>query len=133
GIWQGKRETLFWSLTALIALGLSFGANSVVFPVFYNLLPGLRFFRGQERAAYLVANGLTILAGYGLTYLLDWNSTKNRQLQRGLWALFFVTISVTVITAVLWLSGSEQASQLLDNIVLSTLVSGTALFLIMSL
>ncbi len=133
GIWRGQRETLFWTLAALIALGLSFGANSVVFPALYNLLPGLRFFRGQERAAYLVTNCLAILAGYGLIYLLGWTGAKNRQLQRGLWALFFLTISVTVFTAVLWLSGSEQASQLLNNIVLSTLVAGAALFLVVSL
>ncbi len=137
GFWQGKRETLFWTVTALIALGLSFGANSVIFPVFYNLLPGLRFFRGQERAAYLVANSLAILAGYGLIYLAEWNqaqlSSATRNIQRLLWALFGITLISAGITAVLWLSGSQPADQVLNNMVLSAVVAGAALYLVTSL
>ncbi|MBZ0277324.1 MAG: hypothetical protein K8I60_14360, partial [Anaerolineae bacterium] len=47
-LWRRLPGTLFWGITALLALGLSFGANSVIFPLLYNLLPGMRFFRGQE-------------------------------------------------------------------------------------
>ena len=35
-------------------------------------IPGLRFFRGQERAALLVANSLAVLAGLGIAALANW-------------------------------------------------------------
>lgn len=49
-----------------IALLLSFGGNGFLYPLFYHLAPGFNLFRGQERAAFLVAFGLSVLAGYGL-------------------------------------------------------------------
>ncbi|MCS6826933.1 MAG: YfhO family protein [Caldilinea sp.] len=48
------------------ALLLSFGGNGFLYPLFYHLVPGFNLFRGQERAAFLVAFGLSVLAGYGL-------------------------------------------------------------------
>lgn len=49
-----------------VALLLSFGGNGFLYPLFYHLAPGFNLFRGQERAAFLVAFGLSVLAGYGL-------------------------------------------------------------------
>lgn len=49
-----------------IALLLSFGGNGFLYPLFYHLAPGFNLFRGQERAAFLVSFGLSVLAGYGL-------------------------------------------------------------------
>ncbi len=76
-VWRRLPQAGFWGLVALLALLWSFGANSVVFPALYNLLPGLRFFRGQERAAYLVANSLAILAGIGAAWLLNWDAERD--------------------------------------------------------
>ncbi len=66
---QGLRTVRFWLLTALFALTLSLGNNAALFPALYNLLPGLRWFRGQERAAYLVSHSLAIAAGLSLAQL----------------------------------------------------------------
>lgn len=55
----------FFTLLTLVALLLSFGGNAFLYPIFYRLLPGWDLFRGQERAALLVALGLSVLAGYG--------------------------------------------------------------------
>src|SRR5690606_12469825 len=62
-------QSLFWGGVALIGLLWSFGENSAFFAAIYNLLPGLRFFRGQERAAFLVMVSLATLAGLGATAL----------------------------------------------------------------
>lgn len=56
----------FFLGVAGVALLLSFGGNGFLYPLFYHLAPGFNLFRGQERAAFLVAFGLSILAGYGL-------------------------------------------------------------------
>jgi hypothetical protein len=57
---------LFFLGLALVALLLSYGGNGFLYPIFYRFAPGFDLFRGQERAAYLVAFGLSVLAGYGM-------------------------------------------------------------------
>lgn len=61
------RSGVFFFLgLAMTALLLAYGGNAFLFPLFYRVAPGFDLFRGQERAAFLVALGLSVLAGYGL-------------------------------------------------------------------
>jgi len=55
----------FFGAMALAALLLSYGDEGRLYAFFYRWLPGWNLFRGQERAAYLVGFGLSVLAGYG--------------------------------------------------------------------
>ncbi|MCA9915144.1 MAG: hypothetical protein KC496_17435, partial [Anaerolineae bacterium] len=66
----------FWLGAASIGLLLSFGANTAFYPTLDNLLPGLSFFRGQERAALIVAFSLATLAGLGAAKLAAWASDE---------------------------------------------------------
>lgn len=75
---QGLRTARFWLLTALVALALSLGKNAALFPALYNLLPGLGWFRGQERAAYLVSHSLAICAGLTLAQLGNNSDSTSR-------------------------------------------------------
>ena len=59
-------ESRFWLAVAALSLLQSLGDKGLLFDLSYNLLPGLRYFRGQERAAVVVAYCLTIVAGLGL-------------------------------------------------------------------
>ncbi|HRW50669.1 MAG TPA: hypothetical protein P5333_24295, partial [Caldilinea sp.] len=61
-----RAGVLFFGGLAFVALLLSYGGNGFLYPLFYRLAPGFDLFRGQERAAYLVALGLSVLAGYGV-------------------------------------------------------------------
>ncbi len=61
--------TLFFTALALLALLLAFGGNAFLYPLAYRVAPGWGWFRGQERAAYLVALALSILAGIGAAAL----------------------------------------------------------------
>ncbi|MBW4436069.1 MAG: YfhO family protein [Pleurocapsa minor GSE-CHR-MK-17-07R] len=70
GLLRRAPGSLFWGLAALLALLWSFGGNGPLYPLLYSVLPGASYFRGQERAAYLVAYALAILAGLGLPSLL---------------------------------------------------------------
>lgn len=127
-IWRRLKGGLFWGLVAFIALGLSFGANSAVFPLFYNILPGLRFFRGQERAAYLVSNSLAILAGLGASHLINWdkeqwpNATKN--LYRGLLSLSGVCGAVVALVfAERWLASNLEQGEKLGIAIFSAVIA----------
>ena len=68
---QRVKAAVFWLLLALFALALSMGNGLALYPLLYNVLPGLRWFRGQERAAYLVTQSLAIVAGLTLARLGD--------------------------------------------------------------
>ncbi len=82
------RESRFWLLVAVIALLHSLGENSAFYYASYNLIPGLRFFRGQERAALLVANSLAILAGLGIAALADCPNQALRKRALRYWSRF---------------------------------------------
>lgn len=64
-----NRNIWFWLGVVVVSLLFSLGANGPLYPALYNVVPGLSFFRGQERAAFLVANAAAILVGYGAIQL----------------------------------------------------------------
>ena len=63
------RSALFFAALVALALLVSYGNHGFLYPVFYRWAPGWAMFRGQERAAYLVAFGVSLLAGYGAAAL----------------------------------------------------------------
>jgi len=62
---SARGATGFFLVLGLMALLLSYGDNGFLYPIFHRLAPGWNFFRGQERAAYLVILSLSALAGLG--------------------------------------------------------------------
>lgn len=133
-LWRRVPGSLFWGVVALLALGLSFGANSALFPALYNLLPGLRFFRGQERAAYLVANSLAVLAGLGMAHLAAFDKLQDfkaaRRIQQGLAALTAASGIFAAVLVVAWLSDSDAYGAVVSPVVFSVLIAAAALLLI---
>ncbi len=64
-LWRRVNSAWFWGVVALIALLWSFGSNGALFPALYNVLPGLLYFRGQERAAFFDRQQLSDPCGDG--------------------------------------------------------------------
>jgi hypothetical protein len=121
------RRTGFWFVVAGAGLLLSFGGNSAFFPSLYNLLPGLRFFRGQERAAYLVANSLAILAGMGLAGLLRDEVHRGGLLfRRLLLATVMLTGAAFFFVAILWLGFREQYGEVIGPVAFAFIVAAAA-------
>lgn len=82
---RNESESRFWMVVALIGLIHSVGANSSFYYASYNLIPGLRFFRGQERAAFLVANSLAILTGLGIASVSTWANQLHKSTALKYW------------------------------------------------
>lgn len=61
----GRLAVLYFSLLAGLGLLVSYGRYGFLFPLIYRWLPGWSLFQGQERLAYLVTFGLSLLAGFG--------------------------------------------------------------------
>ncbi len=132
-LWRRVPGSLFWGSIVLVGLGLSFGANSAIFPALYNLLPGMRFFRGQERAAYLVAHSLAILAGLGLVHLFNWNKDQwpnaAKNLRRLMFGLAGLTGAAVVIVFNEWLNRQEELADEFSIVMFGALIAAAAVFL----
>lgn len=86
---QTSPQSHLWFFLALtlLALLLAYGRNAFLYPLFYQFAPGWNLFRGQERAAFLVALGLSVLAGYGAAAV-----PTLPLLTRQRWALLFIAL-----------------------------------------
>jgi hypothetical protein len=129
-LWRRVPGAWFWGIAALAALVWSLGANSPLYPLLYNTLPGLRFFRGQERAAYVWAGAIAILAGLGVAALPLLNHTlAARVLRRVLWALAAFAALVVAFAFSGWLGAPEAYAQALPAVVFggSMVIAGALL------
>lgn len=130
-VWRRLPESAFWAAAALIALGLSFGTGSALYPALYNLLPGLRYFRGQERAAYIVAGSVALLAGLGAAHIGGWDRLKDfkdtRRIQQALLALLLVCAGAALLTLLAWFGASAQYEPYLNALMFTALIAGLAL------
>ena len=129
-------QSQFWGAVALLALLWSFGANSAVYPLLYNVLPGLSFFRGQERAAYLVVDSLAILAGIGAAWLMQWDAMRDHvaglRLRVALNRAFYLALAFGALIFVAWIGNPDAFGKVIRPLALTLIVTG-ALTLIISL
>jgi hypothetical protein len=95
-LWSNEKSARFWGIVVAVALVLSFGGATIFYRLAYLLAPGFSWFRGQERAAYVIAYGVAILAGLG-TAALQHRQVWPRQWQRIL----------SVFAALCWLVAVE--------------------------
>ena len=87
----------YFAVLALVAWLVSYGRNGFLYPLFYRWMPGWNLFQGQERVAYLVAFGLSLLAGFGAA-ALDALSSRQR---RG-FALAFALLVIAGVAGFVW-------------------------------
>jgi hypothetical protein len=133
-VWRKLPQSRFWGIVALFGLLWSLGANSALYPFLYNLLPGLRFFRGQERAAYLVANSLAILAGMGAANLISWNAVDDhaagQRLRKILVRVFFIVLIFAALVFIAWLGSPEDYGEIVGKVAFATLMIGLTTLLL---
>lgn len=119
---------VFWAATAAFALLWSFGGGSVVYPLLYQILPGLRFFRGQERAAFLVSMSLAILAGLGVISLARLDIIRDYpfvlRLRVMLRRLLTAALILAAIVFAAWLGSAGQLGSAMSRIAFGTLMIG---------
>jgi hypothetical protein len=118
------RLSAFWLILAIVALLHSFGGNTVLYYLLYNPLPGLRFFRGQERAALLVANSLAVLAGIGMTQLEIWSKDReSKDIQRLLLGLLLFVGAIATVVYVAWWGNVGNFGQAVSIATFSALIA----------
>ena len=93
GIIIFRRDPFVLSLAtvSVFALLLSFGHHmSLLYDIFYNLVPGFNKFRAPSMVLALMQFSFPILAGYGLTGLVKMSREGNPDIQKWLKILFIV-------------------------------------------
>ena len=130
-VFRNQGDSRFWLIVAIVGLLHSLGNNSAFYSLSYNFVPGLRFFRGQERAAYVVANSLAILAGLGITAAATWPNHLYRKRALRLWAAFTaIVIGVAILALFAWKAEADAWGELFSIAVRSALVCFAALRLL---
>ncbi len=136
-VYRREKQAIFWGAVALFALVWSFGANSALFPALYNLVPGLRFFRGQERAAFIVMQALAILAGLGAANLLEWDAARDyaAALRVRVWLnrVFSAALVLGAFVFVAWIDISGGFDSLISPFAFALIMIGAAFLLIPNL
>jgi hypothetical protein len=96
-------NSFFWFVVAIVGLLHSFGEKSAFYHLLYYPTPGLVFFRGQERAVFLVANSLAILAGIGAAQItLGAYVNKRNHILRILLGLIAILSLIAIDIFVQW-------------------------------
>ncbi|HVU10937.1 MAG TPA: YfhO family protein [Phototrophicaceae bacterium] len=133
-LWRRASQARFWGIVALFALLWSFGANSALYPLLYNILPGLYFFRGQERAAYLVVDSLAILAGLGAAELTRWDSLRDHVagLRLRLWLnrAFTLALALGALIFIAWIGNTSAYTSAVRGITLTIVALGVTYFIV---
>ena len=112
---RNAAESRFWLAAALVGLLHSLGDNSSFYYLTYNLIPGLRFFRGQERAAFVVANSAAILVGLGIIAAAAWSNQAHRQQAMRWWRRFAALTALVALGAYFgWIADAEHWGPFLD-------------------
>lgn len=84
---KSTAHTRFWIGVGVLGLLLSFGQRVAIYDLIYILVPGFAFFRGQERAALLVAMAGAVLVALGAQKVLEGSFSAHFWLRRVLSAL----------------------------------------------
>ena len=104
-----RPEAVFWGWSAAFGLLLSFGANTAFYGLLYWIMPGLSFFRGQERAAFFVAYSLAVLTGLGMSALTHQDVPRWRPVLLGFAACL---TGLALLSVLAWIGFPGQHSAL---------------------
>lgn len=98
-----RSDKVFWYAFTSVAFLLSFGDRLLGFDLAYLLLPGYRLFQRQERLAFLISFGLSVLAACSMdSFWQAWSRPVRRRVAnathflKGLLGLLFIALLVVV-------------------------------------
>ena len=96
-----RKKYIFWFGVIIVGLLLSLGGHSIIYDLFYLIVPGFNIFREQERAASLVMFAMTVLATYQIGWLLN-RRTPRLEDRRFLWLarahLILAAVTFVIVT-----------------------------------
>ena len=123
-VWRRAAESRFWLGVAAVGLLLAFGHNTIIYDIAYNLLPGFNLFRGQERAALLVAISAAVLVALGTATVTAFAAGPLPERYRQvLWSGVGGLLSIFGLFAFHWLTTPNDDSRRLGLITMSVILA----------
>jgi hypothetical protein len=120
-VWRKEPGARFWGIVVLVALIFSFGGATLLYQIAYLLAPGVSWFRGQERAAYVVAQGIAVLSGLGVAALRG-DALPAARLSRGLGIAAAVAWALAVETFIIHQFVDAEHTQLASGVMFLALL-----------
>jgi len=128
-VWRRVNGPIFWIVLAVVAFGLSFGQRTIIYDLFYNLVPGFSLFRGQERSAYVITVSLSVLAGLGTAAILTpvgagFKPAPTQRLYKWfVWGVVVLAFSLGAALFVNWLTTPGADGKKLGLVTFSLLIA----------
>jgi hypothetical protein len=101
---------LFWGGLTLLFLWLALGSAGGLFTVFTKVVPGYTLFRNPARQVMVAGLGISVLAGYGLDWMLIHANIQTAIRRRWLYMTGIAVTVIVVIAAALYQEPSSSAS-----------------------
>jgi hypothetical protein len=104
----GARPALRWFLTGLgtVALLFALGANTPVWRLFYEVVPGVRLFRAPSQVIFLFGFAMATLAGLGLDRILRANEDGDARSWTAILRVLFGGTGILALLVLLVSSGA---------------------------
>jgi uncharacterized membrane protein YgdD (TMEM256/DUF423 family) len=131
-----RREMAFWAVAGLLAMLLSLGGSTILYPLFYLLAPGFDAVRHQERALLVYALSGAVLSGYGALALATPLDRLRRaalhRFERGLRILLGIALALTFLYFYGWTASQHRDlfAGVLHHHVLGGLLLGGSILLL---
>lgn len=109
---ERRRAVVGWGLMVLLAVAFAGGREAGLFPVLFQVVPGMDRFRAPSRALFLAALGLAQLAGLGLEALarpVRWRGWS-------LGALGLAVVELLGLASLAWAPGLGRPSRAARNL-----------------
>ncbi len=95
-----RRGNMFWMVLALLTLVYSLGANTPLFRLFYEVIPGVKVFRAPSLVTFLFTFSIALLAGKGLDSIRFAAGEERMRIVRILSICAGVIVGFTVLVSV---------------------------------
>lgn len=112
-IW--RERVGYWVGVSVVAFVLAFGQRTVLYSLFYLLVPGFSFFRSQERAVVILTVAVSVMVAHGVNALLEreWGPVQRRYLLGG-WSIFIIMLGL--FTAIFWMQRPGKPADSIESL-----------------
>ena len=106
----------FWLGTAIVSLLVSFGSNLAVYQMAYWLLPIFKLFRGQERAAVIIAMASSVLVSIAVSTMTGPLNRKQRTVLFGAFRWVRNLVPVAIILLIVSVAAAQNFPEVWEHL-----------------
>lgn len=125
-----KKETWFFGGLALFAFIYALGDTTPIFRIFYYIIPKVKSLRAPSTIMFIFLFCISLLAGYGIQYLIDKRKEISSDTRKKLYYYLFGVPAVLLLFALLFSAAGETMLSIYTSIfyggIKSQMVSNTA-------